>query len=611
MKTFNQNFASKFALAAFLALGSLAVTSCNKDKNQNGQEVPDGKAQIVVRIAGISDGESIKTKGSTSKSSSDQHSLELIHANGFDAITGIDNKLPISEIVSADQIGLKASNGTRAASPVTAGTKYRLFLYKNVGGTFTFDKSIDLSSGTESTVTIDVTNGSAYKWVALSFNSTTTQVPEIQSLALPGNTDVLRASGDFTVSGAPVPININFDRVMARIGIEINTMGMFAPINSATVAVTGRDAKTGTIDVLTGAFVGTLTNVTLPALTYADFVNAPGSDGQQKIAYYYTADQTQQNLTVSLSALKIKLEDGTERSFAGSTSKGQTITPERGKNHRFLLGITESPLTFGGVQWSRSNLYYKAGYNPYRFYHFNQPTSDARSFFSYGAAKPGVLGTYASPKDPCALVYPAGLWKTPAKADLDPINSNGLTGLLGDLNLNVLGSTLDALVDVQNALAANVAGATSTAGAGYSEFTATAGFNAAYGTATSATNKLRFNFNGFMRDLSLVEDLITLDLGTTGGKYTAFWTNDRSLLSPLEPIAGLGVTHYLGNRYAGVPPLNLNAGYKGFRSTNVLGITLLNSVNVIKSSLMNVRCVRNGAWNPNTVGYDPMPVLPN
>ncbi|OOG15758.1 hypothetical protein BWD42_24065 [Sphingobacterium sp. CZ-UAM] len=605
MKTFNKNFASKFALAAYLALGTLAVTSCNKD-TQNGQEVPNGKAQVIVRIAGISDGEEIKTKGSN-RGSSAQHNLQLVQSNGFDALIGVDNQLPVSEIATADQSGIKAANGTRAASPVVTGTKYRLFLYKKNGTDYTFEKSVELSAGTETPVS--VTDGATYKWVALSYNSTTTQVPEMQNIALPGNTDVLRATNEFTVSGAAVPINVNFSRVFARIGIELNTMGMFAPINSATVAVTGNNAKTGTLDVATGTFVGALTDVTA-ALTYADFVTAPGSDGQQKIAYYYTADQTQQSLNVSVSALKIKLEDGSERSFGATLTRGQVITPERGKNHRFLLGITESPLTFGGVQWSRSNLYYQAGYNPYRFYHFNQPTTDAKSFFSYGAAKPGVLGTYASPKDPCALVYPAGLWKTPAKADLDPINSNGLTGLLGDLNLNVLGSTLDALVDVQNALAANVTGATAPVNAGYSEFTAT-GVNAAYGAATSATNKLRFNFNGFMRDLSLVEDLITLDLGTTGGKYTAFWTNDRSLLDPLEPIAGLGVTHYLGNRYAGVPPLNLNAGYKGFRSTNVLGITLLNSVNVIKSSLMNVRCVRNGAWNPNAVGYNPNPVLPN
>jgi len=604
MKTFNKNFASKFALAAFLALGSLAVTSCNKDNNQNGQEVPDGKNQIIVRIAGISDGEEVKTKGSN-RTSSAQHNLQLIQGNGFDAITGVDNQLPTTEIATTGQSGIKAASGTRAASPVTSGTKYRLFLYKKNGASYTFEKSVELSSGTETAV--NVTDGATYKWVALSYNSTTVQVPEMQNLALPGNTDVLRATNEFTVSGAAVPININFSRVFARIGIELNTMGMFAPINSATVAVTGRNAKTGTLDVATGAFVGGLTDVTLPALTYADFVTAPGSDGQQKISYYYTADQTQQNLNVTVSALKVKLEDGSERSFGATLSRGQVITPELGKNHRFLLGITESPLTFGGVQWSRANLYYQAGYNPYRFYHFNQPTADAKSFFSYGGAKPGVLARQVLPVDPCALVYPAGLWKTPAKADLDPINSNGLTGLLGDLNLNVLGSTLDVLIGAQNLLAANVAGVTATSSSGYAEFTAT-GTNPAYGANTSATNKLRFNYNGLMRNINVVEDLIQLDLGATGGKYTAFWTNDRALSLPLN-IADLGVTHYLGNYYTG--PLGLNSGYKGFRSTNLLGISLLGAVDVIKSSLMNVRCVRNGSWNPNAAGYNPNPVLPN
>ncbi|MCW8310777.1 hypothetical protein K7A41_06050 [Sphingobacterium sp. InxBP1] len=604
MKTFNKNFASKFALAAYLALGTLAVTSCNKD-TQNGQEIPNGKAQVMVRIAGISDGEDIKTKGSN-RSASTRHSLQLVEGNGFDALVGVDNQLPASEIATAGQSGIRAANGTRAASPVVSGTKYRLFLYKKDGTNYTFEKSVELAAGTEAPV--NVSDGATYKWVAMSYNSTDNQVPENQNLALPGNTDVLRATGEFTVSGAAVPINVNFSRVFARIGIEINTMGMFAPINSATVTVSGQNAKTGTLDVATGAFVGGLTDVSLPALTYADFVNAPGSDGQQKIAYYYTADQTQQSLQVTVSALKIKLEDGSERSFANNAplQRSQTITPERGKNHRFLVGITESPLTFGGVQWSRANLYYQAGYNPYRFYHFNQPTNDPRSFFSYGGAKPGVLARQVLPQDPCALVYPAGLWKTPAKADLASLTSGGITGILGDLNLNVLGSTVDLLIGAQNILATPVSG--STAGTGYAEFTAT-GTNTAYGANTSATNKLRFNYNGFMRDISVVEDLIQLDLGTTGGRYTAFWTNDRSLSLPLN-LADLGVTHYLGNFHNG-GLLTGGSGFKAFRSTNLLGISVLGGLDVIKSSLMNVRCVRNTAWNPAAPGYNPNPVLPN
>lgn len=604
MKTFNKNFASKFALAAYLALGTLAVTSCNKD-TQNGQEIPNGKAQVMVRIAGISDGEDIKTKGSN-RSASTRHSLQLVEGNGFDALVGVDNQLPASEIATAGQSGIRAANGTRAASPVVSGTKYRLFLYKKDGTNYTFEKSVELAAGTEAPV--NVTDGATYKWVAMSYNSTDNQVPENQNLALPGNTDVLRATGEFTVSGAAVPINVNFSRVFARIGIEINTMGMFAPINSATVAVSGRNAKTGTLDVATGAFIGGLTDVSLPALTYADFVNAPGSDGQQKIAYYYTADQTQQSLQVTVSALKIKLEDGSERSFANNAplQRSQTITPERGKNHRFLVGITESPLTFGGVQWSRANLYYQAGYNPYRFYHFNQPTNDPRSFFSYGGAKPGVLARQVLPQDPCALVYPAGLWKTPAKADLASLTSGGITGILGDLNLNILGSTVDLLIGAQNILATPVPG--STAGTGYAEFTAT-GTNAAYGANTSATNRLRFNYNGFMRDISVIEDLIQLDLGTTGGRYTAFWTNDRSLSLPLN-LADLGVTHYLGNFHNG-NILTGGSGFKAFRSTNLLGISILGGLDVIKSSLMNVRCVRNTAWNPAAPGYNPNPVLPN
>ncbi len=606
MKTTNNNLASKFALAAFLALGTLAVTSCNKDKNQNGQEVPSDQSQLVVRIAGISDGESTVKKASTSTGKSSSNSIELVQSNGFDAIVAVDNNVPSNDASAFSQAALRASSGLKAATPLGSTTTYRLYLYKNNGGTYTFTKSVQFTPGSEAP--IQVPNGS-YKWVALSYNNTD-PIPDgdaSNNLVLPQNKDVLYATSgatDIIINSNTAPLNITFNRLYARIAIEVNTLGMFAPINSASIAVTGQSAKAATINLATGALTVAASGGT-PALTEVNFTDLDGN-AARKIAYYYTADETAQNLSVSVTNLKIQLDNNTERSFgATALTQNKAITPVRGKNHRFLVGITESALTFGSgtglAQWSRSNLYYKPGdATPYRFYHTNPQTNDPNSFFSFGAHLPRVLASANAAVDACALVYPAGLWKTPSAAQLANVTSPAsLGGLLGDLSLtNVAG--IDALVIVQDALAARVPNSTATAT--YSEFTPTAGNNSAYGAATSSVNRLRFNYNGYMNTLGVINNLITLNLGNTYGSYNAFWTSENLIGSP---IINLGVKYQLGHTTVG--------NYKAYRTTSILSAGLLGAVSVINSPLMNIRCVRDATWAAKSAlaSYEPMPVYPN
>jgi len=606
MKTTNNNLASKFALAAFLALGTLAVTSCNKDKNQNGQEVPSDQSQLVVRIAGINDGESTVKKGSTSKGKSGSHSIELVQSNGFDAIVAVDNNVPSNDASAFSSVALRASNRLKAATPLGSTTTYRLYLYKNNGGTYTFTKSVQFTPGSEAP--IQVPNGS-YKWVALSYNNTDA-IPDgdaSNNLVLPQNKDVLYATSgptDIIINSNTAPLNITFNRLYARIAIEVNTLGMFAPINSATIAVTGQSAKAATLNLTTGALTVAASGGT-PALTEVNFTDLDGN-AARKIAYYYTADETAQNLSVSVTNLKIQLDNNTERNFGATTlTQNKAITPVRGKNHRFLVGITESALTYGSgtglAQWSRSNLYYKPGdATPYRFYHTNPQTNDPNSYFSFGAHLPRVLASANAAVDACALVYPAGLWKTPTGAQLENVTSRGLLGgLLGDLGLtNIAG--IDALVIVQDALAARVANSTATAT--YSEFTPAAGNNAAYGAATSSVNRLRFNYNGYMNTLGALNNLITLNLGNTYGSYNAFWTSENLIGTP---VINLGVKYHLGHTTGG--------NYKAYRTTSLLSAGLLGAVSVINSPLMNIRCVRDATWAAKSAAanYEPMPVYPN
>lgn len=594
MKQINNNIASKLALAAFLALGTLTVTtSCNNNKNEVGQEIPDGKAQVIVRVAGINDSNpAVKGKASTSSSKAGS-ATELIQGNGFDLVTAVSDKIETNAALKA------SSSGTKAAV-LPAGFKYRLFLYKKNGATYTFEKSALFVAGQETPVS--VTDGATYKWVAISYNSAE-DVPDrvgSDNYALPENKDVLYAASasDFTVAGASVPISVTFNHHLSRIALEVNTKGMFAKPNSATVAVNGLTAQTGTIDLTTGSFVGSLTPVTL-TLNYDSFTDV-NSFGDRRVAYVYTAGETSQNITIALSNLKIQLDNGTERDFGTTTlSKTFAITPVRGSSHSLLLAPTESPLTYGGVQWSRSNLYYRNSVNPenpYRFNHSNtyNATTDPNAFFSFRGHLPRKLGSAveANQIDPCSRVYPAGLWKTPSQAEMAVVtNSSGILGnLLGSIGqLLGLGATPGAVT-----------------GPNYIEYTPTAGVNPVYGAATSAENKLRFNYNGLQTSVGLIEGLITLNLGSSKGTSSAFWTNTQGL--NLLGLVGAGSWNYLGftgrNLIGGAVP-------RGTAAASLLDIDLV-GLNILSSALMNVRCVRNPNWTNVSASptYNPNPVLP-
>lgn len=277
----------------------------------------------MVNVNGISDEESnnLKSKkSSTSINHEHKNLIKLVQTDGFDAVIAVDNNTIPSENSSffkANSKGLKA-----ASTPLSSTTTYRLYLYKNEGGIYTFTKSMQFTSG--SPASIKIPNGS-YKWVALSYNNTD-NIPDANAsndLVLPENKDVIYATSgitDIVINSNTIPLNITFKRLYARIAIEINTLGMFAPINSATITVTGQSTKAATLNLLSSALTLAASGGT-PSLTQVNFTDLDNNPSR-KIAYYYTADQTPQNLTVYLTNLKIQLDDDTERDF-GSTELNQ------------------------------------------------------------------------------------------------------------------------------------------------------------------------------------------------------------------------------------------------------------------------------------------------
>lgn len=625
MKTNNNNFTSKFALAVFLALGTLAVTSCQKEKSQTEEIIPDGKNQVIVRVSGISDSESIASSGAKSSTggnkTSKQNTFKLIEGEGFDALVGVDNGASATS-------GLKAASGSRAATtPLAPTTSYSIYFYKKNtdNTTYTFVKSVPLTAAAAGTINLD--NGS-YKWLAISYNNTEVLPVGATTTTAPTNTvldinkDVLTASStsDLVINGNSVPLNITFNRVFSEITVEVNTLGMFAPMTETPTISLTSPVFTKTINFTTGNL--DLTPSTSINFTKSNFSNEPGvvGDSYKKIATYRTAGQpTAMTVNAKVSQLKIKLDDGSIRDFL-TTQSNQNIefTPTGGKKQRVLVGIAESALTLGSgataVKWSRSNLYYQAGdATPYRFYHTNEKaaTFDPRAYFAQGGVIPGKLALRSAQKDPCALVYPKGLWKTPTYDDIVPLTNR--EGLVADL----LGNILDALLPTA------APGASYSSG-NYIQYTGVTGKHAAYGSTTSAanaSNNLRFNYNGVVPKISAVNRLITINSVPSFGQQAAFWTNSTitnytipSLLNlNLDVLVSLGAWSYMGNNRS-LLSTGLFPRAVAVKGLGVLdNVTLLGSIEVLNSDLMNVRCVRTPDATWNTVskapGYDPMPDL--
>jgi len=618
---------------AMLALPGALVTSCSKDTATE-QVAPKGD-KLTISVKGINNTTStgaLRQSSGTKTTSTSALQYKVHEFSDVDVAVSVGNKLPVK---STRAVGNgKSGNAFRAAvaeelEAIAEGAKYVLYLYDSQ--TEEFATSVVLDSETEGTVGgLDLSK--SYKWVAISYNDAT-NTPEVavdgSSIDLDENVDVLYASGEVDLAADPA-ISITFDHAFARIGVELNTIGVFGTIDDATISVDGLQLTTGSIDLFSGALTPNSTTFT-PQIDYANFVSVDGVNQDAKIAYVYTAPSTATSFTVNVKDLDITHVDNiggvTQRTFFSAAAGGDftfNITPEAGKNHHVALNVVESPLTtylgrkniFGQMQnqvtvkWGRSNLYYRGEGDDrnYAFYANNDQKRRADGYFAFEGLEPMSLGSSVEGGDPCALVYPAGLWKTPTVTEVNSITTS--SGVLG----NVLGGILDAV-------AANPTQGTdnSPMGAQYVQYDITAGGTSssnAFGNATSNSNNLRIFKNGQITNASVLTaigdngllglglsdlsvDLLDVNiLGTTisvlGDSYNrsgGLWTSSRLLSGSLLDLLGTSVGSqgyhvYQSAALIGGPFIKATTTAELLGNVDALGIDIANV------SLKNVRCVR-------------------
>lgn len=598
MKKIYTNKMGKLATGVLLALGTVFATGCAKDAKQDISEDTGEGTRVVVRVEGIDNGQGtpvLKGKSGDATGASSASAAKLVEGDGFDVFVSQSNKIASQSnfAIAKRSSASRSSNGLRGEA-MENGISYRVFLRKS-GETALISEPF--TSGTIGSIPVE--KGATYEWFALSFNSTEeVSAGTDGTVEIEDHSGVLYAKGEFDVAGGDgdvvVPLNITFKPQLTRVAIEINTMGMFAPIASANVSVTGGYAAPDAINILTGDFEGSSDAVTV---SYSDFVDVVTGQGDRKVASVNVAANSTEDITVSVTNLQITLDDESTRNF-GEATMTQTFTPEPGTEQQIVLGFVESPLTTtrGGTtaRWARSNLYYETGHNPYRFHHTNPYNPDPNtSFFAFRGHLPRVLADAndANQLDPCALVYPAGLWKTPTDTELRSLTST--SGLV----LDVLGNILSVLFPAP-------ATSGTTFGDDYIQYTGATGANPAY---TDATNSLRFNYNGIQTNVSLVSGLVNLSLGRVGDA-ASLWSSSRVADVAIVEVGAWGYVGATAPAQLGIPPRPARA--IAGRSAGVLNIDLL-GLGLVGSGFQNVRCTRDASWNPDAAGYDPNPDLSN
>lgn len=639
---------------AMLAFSGVMVASCSKESDPTEVVEPQGD-KLVISVQGINRGDTDATlkaglstaTGKISTTGSSAVASKIYEFSDVDMAVSVDNNVPVktTNITTRKRVsGLAADASLNAVEEIETEVKYVVYLY--AGNTLV--TSVLLEAGTQGTVEGLDPEGS-YTWVALSYNSKEDSpelTPATADVELPENEDVLYASGTVNLATDPT-ISILFDHVYSRIGIELNTIGIFGEITGTpAVSVSGLNLASGSLNLLSGVLTPGATFA--PNLTYADFENVDPAYNDQKIAYVYTAPVAAQTVQVTVQNLIISHADGglSRTYFTSPGNFTQNVTPVAGQSHRLLFNVVESALTtnYGGntVEWGRSNLYYRGdngGLRDYAFYANNQQTSRGDGYFAFGGTIPGQFATTSTQGDPCALVYPQGLWKQPGKADFNglvrgDIELNELTGVLGGIGqvvdatgvtgiLNLLTSLLGNTV----ATLVNTAAPNSTLGPApyvYGQYTISSGAPAsgtnAFGDANSASNNLRFYYNGQISSLTVLQgigegdgllnvglnelsaDLVGVNLINTNiplldsyGDLTALWTNEQG--TNILGLAGAGTWGYLGNagrgfEWTGILP-TLNARFHMANNTGELlnGVNAL-GIDVLSTTMKNVRCVR-------------------
>ncbi len=483
MKSISENFTKMIKGIALGGVVFIGVNSCSSRDDKSEDLNNSAKATLNFNIVGIENAGSVSASASVNKQggvlagSSVIAKENTVSLKDFDVLTSIEK-------VEAGGLGAVASsagmNGALAAAqPMAAGVKYLIQVY--VAGTTTNPVVNQVATaGTNPLITVPA--GQSYDWYVFSTNDATAPVINngVISSSTIANKDILYAK-----SAAPVSVQsgqndlaVSFHRHTIRMDVNVDARGLFGKIDNTTTVELGTGTggsfasivKSGDLNIFTGAYSNIQTvSAVISGSSMVNTVGAQGDAGATKTASFYTVDASANaipaNLSVRLGTLGVNMDDSTLRTFSGASVvyTNAAITPAIGTQYLLNARMIESGIAQGTAVWARTNLQYMtSAVDKYRFLPTNDIPINAllnildlvqlglngntfnnqitNLYWNWNATTP--TGTAGS-GDPCALVYPAGKWRTPTQAEFTSLGSdNTAAGRYVDVGGGIIANAL-------------------------------------------------------------------------------------------------------------------------------------------------------------------------
>jgi len=443
-----------------LGICSGMLASCSKRDQAEVSE--NGETKLIFQIKGIDEGTVAVAKLEMPTGKTNETELTHPFALGKEKLvtTPTVDALVSMEVIktqgmsakktvvrnAVDTLNKTAIAPKAALTLMPSGIKYRLMVYDQ--SSTTLIKDVEAVSGTNPNIQVD--GGKTYQWVAVSINEAT--LPTISnntiSAAALANKDVIYASGVITANVGENYLNITFQRKTTRLDVDIDSRGIFGGItNFESLDIgTGTGAnftsliRSANFNILTGTWSGH-TAVT-PTANVSHITNKnTATDNFVKTLSVYTVIPA--GTTIAANSLTLKPifqiamdpyvhiqpsntnvktrtygDNNTYLSFSNAS-----FAPLAGDQYRIAARMIESPLRVAGISWARADLYYDSrsgALDRYKFrpdagsYHWilnsNSMDTEKNGYWNWMSLTP--TGTPGS-GDPCALVYPAGLWRMP------------------------------------------------------------------------------------------------------------------------------------------------------------------------------------------------------
>lgn len=463
-------FTYRFTILIILPL---LMLSCNKEPVNS----KTTNEKLIIQVAGIVDEypTKIALKASNNKS-----------FNSFDAnskiitkeLNGITLQLSSGDMhTSSERKVLKqqhqpkvATAKSQLASKATSSTSivamennvsYRLVLYVKNGNSMQFQQSLDLKSGRKTE--IDIVKGQQYQWYAYSYNTEHDLIP-LNSTSNPAiassfDKELLYDSGTFNLKNTGGhQLLIKFKQQLSRIGLRINSKGIFGSISDVKVHhLTEINLSSSNFNLIDGVFAGVSQE---RKVNVGDTISLRPLLGDKEIveAYYYSSNPLTlpKNFQVNLSKLAVEYEDKSKEILIGENGKNTSsqqlsfgdYEAAIGKSSVGNVNLIHSGVNVGGIVWAKGNLYYDNGNYKFRlsglfnyFQNTNENTANLiknyanTDYWYWMSERPDESRSdWSQGKvDPCSKVYPANTWRMPDNATFEVLTDrsrNGKTDLL-------------------------------------------------------------------------------------------------------------------------------------------------------------------------------------